>query len=349
MFELGGDIHFKDVESRRKFSDALELLHETGSPIELDGVDSISTYIRDSGSVYPPVTHRVIDRVIITPYKEQMPLTIESSSKKKEIFLWRYQTKSNIIIETSEQSIVFLKLSIAKGTQNINFTYRMQLNKANRIEDIADSLHDTLGILQIFFGPFSTHRDQEGYSDFIQMIKSFQFTFMFFDKLCAVANKLKITFNPSEIRDINKEAPDVYELYLLLVKRKPVRLNAKLTSTDSASITVADHDFEHELGASVALTFIGENTYTICGQHICIYTTNLVTNAIIKKIRTDKDGTTKILYGDTDSKPMYISYRGFTTKGAATKENKRIISNAKVYENAPTVEKYIAECNHQFE
>lgn len=349
MFELGGNIHFKDAESCRKFSEAIDLLYETGIPTEVDGIDSISTYIRDGSSVYPPNTHGSISRVVISPSKEQIPLTIESPFGNKEVFLWRYQTKTNIIVETSEQSIVFLKLSIVKGSSKVNFTYRIQLNKANRIEDIADSLHDTLGILQVFFGPLDVHGTQDGNSDFVQMIKSFQFTSMFFDKLCAVENKLRITFNPSEVGDINKEAPDVYELYLLLVEKKPVRLNAKLTSTTSTGITVVDNDFEHKLGSSLALTFTGENTYTICGQNICIHTANLLTNAIIKEVITDKDGTTKILYGDTDSKPMYISYRGFTTKGAATKEHKKIIPNAKVYEDAPTVEKYIAECNNQFE
>ena len=348
MFELGGNIHFKDAESGRKFSEAIELLYETGIPAEVGGVESISTCIRDGSSVYPPITHDSISRVVISPSKEQLPLTIESPFGKKNVFLLRYQTKTNIIVETNEQSIVFLKLSIAKESSKVNFTYRMQLNKANRIEDIADSLHDTLGILQVFFGPFNSHGVQEGNSDFIQMVKSFQFTSMFFDKLCAVANKLKITFSPSEIGDINKEAPDVYELYLLLVEKKPVRLNAKLTSTTSTGITLADNHFEHKLGSSLVLTFTGENTYTICGQNICIYTANLLTNAIIKEIRTDKDGTTKILYGDTDSKPMYISYRGFTSKGAATKEHKKIIPNAKFYEDAPTIEKYIAECNDQF-
>lgn len=349
MFELGGNIHFKDAESCRKFSEAIDLLYETGIPTEVDGVDSISMCIREGSSVYPSITRDSISRMVILPSKEQLPLTIESSSGKKEVFLWRYQTKANVIVETGEESIVFLKLSIAKGAPNIDFTYRMQLNKADRIEDIANSLHDTLGILQVFFGPFDSHGTQEGNSDFIQMIKSFQFTSIFFDKLCAIANKLKITFNPSKVGDINKETADVYELYLLLVEKKPVRLNAKLTSTTATGITVVDNDFEHKLGSSLALTFTGENTYTICGQNISIYTANLLTNAIIKEFRTDEDGTTKILYGDTDSKPMYISYRGFTTKGAATKEHKKIIPNAKVYEDAPTVEKYIAECNSQFE
>lgn len=345
MFELGGTIRFKDMESSRKFSEALDLLYEEGDPVEIHGVESVSTRIKDGGVVYPPSVQKHIVKFILAPSKEPTPIEIETVSGKKMVTLYRYQTKREVIIETAVDAVVYLKLSAQKDNPTFHFIYRMQLDKAMRIKDIAESIHDTIGILEKFFGRIDDQRIKEGEKDYADMLQSFQLTGMYFDKLCALENKLNIAFDPQKIGDIDESASDVYELYLLLIEKKPVRLNAKLTATTATGITIAEDTFEHKLGATLDLTFGGKATYEICGQSIQLYTVNLLTNAIVTAIETDSTGMTHISYGDTDSNPMYISYRGFIRKSDATNERKRIMTHKKKYEEAKTVEKYIAECN----
>ena len=53
------------------------------------------------------------------------------------------------------------------------------------------------------------------------------------------------------------------------------------------------------------------------------------------------DGTVKILYGDTDSKPMYISFSAFKTKEEAEQEGDNILQHDEVYINALTSNAYI--------
>lgn len=344
MFELGGTIHFKDIESSRKFSEALDLLYEEGNPVEIDGVQSVSTRIKDGGVVYPPSVQKHIVKFIIAPSKEPTPIEIETVSGKKMVTFYRYETKREVIMETEMDAVVHLKLSAQKDNPTFHFTYRIQLDKAMRIKDVAEGIYDAIGIAKMFFGSTDAQNISKGKAEYINMMKSFQFMGKYFDKLCAIENKLNVTFDPQEIGDIDKSASDVYELYLLLIEKKPVRLNAKLTATTATGITIADDTFEHKLGAALDLTFGGKATYEICGQNIQLHTANLLTNAIVKGIETDSTGMTHLSYGDTDSNPMYISYRGFIRKSDATKERKRIMARKEKYKNAKTVEKYIAEC-----
>lgn len=344
-FELGGNIRFDDAESSRKFAEALSLLHDTGHPVEVEGVKSISTSVKDDSAIYPPFVQEHIEKIVISLQKDPLPVEIETTSGKKEVNLYRCRTNREVIIETDENAVVYLKISALKDNPIFNFTYRMQLSKAVRVKDVAEGIHDAEGIIRTFFGPIGSDNIKEGEEDYANLLRSFHFTGVFFDKLCALENKLKMEFDPQKVGNIDESMGDVYELYRLLIEKEPVRLDAKLTTTTATGITVVNDSFEHKLGASIDLTFGGEATYEICGQIIQIYTANLLTNAIVTGFKTDSAGMTNMLYGDTDSNPMYISYRGFIRKAHATSERKKIMIHKQKYKDALTVEQYIAKCN----
>lgn len=52
--------------------------------------------------------------------------------------------------------------------------------------------------------------------------------------------------------------------------------------------------------------------------------------SIIKK----SDGSTKVLYGDIDSKPMFVSFSAYKTEEEASEECKTIIEHVKDYKDA---------------
>ena len=62
---------------------------------------------------------------------------------------------------------------------------------------------------------------------------------------------------------------------------------------------------------------------------------------MVKDIQKCDDGTVKILYGDTDSKPMYISFSAFKTSQEAKRELDTILEHDEIYVNALTSNVYI--------
>ena len=78
-------------------------------------------------------------------------------------------------------------------------------------------------------------------------------------------------------------------------------------------------------------------------QTVLLHTANLMVNALVKDIQKNDDGTVKILYGDTDSRPMYIAFSAFRTIEEAEQEMNNIMANNEVYENALISNVYIKE------
>lgn len=69
---------------------------------------------------------------------------------------------------------------------------------------------------------------------------------------------------------------------------------------------------------------------------------------IIKKIEKTEDGSTKILYGDSDSQPMYISYMGFKTVDEAKQEMKIVMEHKDRYVDALTFNEHMKGANKRY-
>jgi len=97
-----------------------------------------------------------------------------------------------------------------------------------------------------------------------------------------------------------------------------------------------------EAGSKLDITFISKIEYTMYGQKISVHTANLLSNAIVKQFEENEDGSKKILYDDTDSQPMYISYMGFKTIDEAKKEMSTIMEHKERYTDALTFNEYMS-------
>ena len=153
---------------------------------------------------------------------------------------------------------------------------------------------------------------------------------------------LALSISPSLLNDLpREEQQDIDELYLLLCEKRVVRLNAKLTSTNLTSVAMNHTDTPLSIGGKIALTFLSTIEFNFLKQTVTLHTANLLVNALVKDIQECDDGTVKILYGDTDSKPMYISFSAFETKEEAEQEGDNILQHDEVYINALTSNAYI--------
>ena len=54
--------------------------------------------------------------------------------------------------------------------------------------------------------------------------------------------------------------------------------------------------------------------YSLWGETIVLHCANYLGNAIVKSIERTEDGQLKVHYGEKESEPMYISYKGFLTE-----------------------------------
>lgn len=161
--------------------------------------------------------------------------------------------------------------------------------------------------------------------------------------MAAIEQELQLSFDPAQIDSIDNHVTEVEELYLLLVRKIPIRLNAKLTSIESTGITLEQPLQDLKIGAQIAINYSDKSVYSLFGQSISVYTANFLFNAVVQEILTENNDATKILYGDVDSRPMYISYTGFKTEKEAEIERQAILEKSEIYKNAITVSEHLKD------
>ena len=153
-----------------------------------------------------------------------------------------------------------------------------------------------------------------------------------------------ISISPDLLKALSlEEQQDIDELYLLLCEKKVVRLSAKLTSISSTTVSMNNAEASLSIGDKIALTFVGSIEFNFLNQSVTLHTANLLINALVKDIQECDDGTVKVLYGDTDSKPMYISFSAFQTSEEAKRESETILQHEGIYVNALTSNAYITQ------
>lgn len=341
MFDLSGKIQFKDNEAHRKFLEALKIVQDEGREVEVEGIASLRTGLKDGKMEYPVDEREGFDQFIITPSTEDVPFEVDTEYGKKTVLLKRLQTTDKVILRTEKKEIVYLEIAFLKKSRENTFTYRMQPQQAANISDIIESYGTTLAFINMLF---SNESEQVEPEEFISnMKKRFENLEAFFKRLHSIEQEFQITVNPADLNDTVEDAEDVNELYVLLVQKKIVRLNARLNATDATKIVMKQPARELEIGSQIDLTFQGNPEYTIYGQKIEIHTANLLSNAVVKEIVDGEDGAVKILYGDTDSQPMYISFSGYKTAEEAQREVKSIMKHKERYAGALTVGETLGE------
>ena len=115
-----------------------------------------------------------------------------------------------------------------------------------------------------------------------------------------------------------------------------------MNDTTGKGLRLASDD-EVIIGKEISMTFIWGMEYTIWNEKVELISANLLSNAIVKSVEELENGEIRIIYGEKDSNPMYISYRGFANELEAKQELDRIFENRDEYICAKTVEEYIAE------
>lgn len=339
--EYESTLKFRDNDAYRNFRSALDTVENDGCVVPVDGVESISMYMQDHGVRFPIEQHTDISHFMVGPAIESAPFTVIWPDGEKTYDFKRYRINEDVVLETVKSEVVYLKLVFSKKTQKVRITYQIQYQFAKSINDITFELKACISFLTKFYTPTTEIGTSEETNRIGEIIRYLRYTAGFISRLNAVEQKLGVKFDPKKLHSLSHEdQQDIEELYLLLCRELPLRLNAKIDSTDATNIESNGIQYELFIGQKIALIFTREVAYDLLGQHFTIYTANAMINAIIKDFQKDGEKTT-VYYGDTDSQPMYISYSAFLEEGQAIKEAERNLGGEKAYIEALTGIQYV--------
>lgn len=341
--EYKSTMKFKDSDAYRSFHTALNAVEQEGRSMPIEGVDAITTYMQLHGIQFPIDQKDNISKLIVAPAKERIDFSVIWNGCEKVYHFDRYKIAAGLVLETEKKSVVYMKLVFAEDSQKVTITYQLHYQYANSIAEIEFEMNACIAFLSKFYAPTREIGNEEDADKMDEIFHYLRCASSFMSRLSEVEKVLGLSFPTDLLNSLNAEdQQDVEELYLLLCKKVPLRLNAKINSTDATNIEVSDLQTEPIIGKQICLAFTQEEPHTLLGKEFTIFTANALMNAIIKNIQQSEEKTT-IFYGDTDSHPMYISYSGFLTKSEAQKETSRNIGTESAYVNACTSSQYIKE------
>lgn len=336
--DMGGNIRFENEDAYKKFLEALDIVWEEGKAVELEGVSSISTKIKSGKYEYPFLEHDKLKQVVIAPSPEMIDISVSTELGEKKLCLCRYHTANKIVLETDKKAIIYMKMSVQKGTSQNTFSYRVQTELAKTIDEIVESYVVAVAFINSLFVD-----DANGTAEELELIRNtknyFSKALDYFKRVQRIEKELEVQFNPSVQNEDESDGQELEELYGLLFENMAFRYNAKLTSKDG--IEIAEKLKGIEVGNKLELTFGNKAEFQLYGQTIMLYTASILINAVVKSVEETPDGNVKILYDDTDSEPMYISYTAFKLEDEREQEIKTIMEHREKYINAPTVAEYV--------
>jgi len=343
MFNINGTLHFSDDEAYKNFLSALEIAYAEGRVVPVDGVTSIDTNVGYLGAKFPLEEHTNISHFVVGPAVEPAPITLAVDGEEKTITLLRSRTKDKVILKSEPDSIVSFHFTFLLNENRHTVNYKVQFEKAKSIGEVADSFSLADALLSHLYKQEDNTPAENGKVSLSDVKEYFRCYKSFFMRLKAIESKLSLSISPNLLNDLpREEQQDIDELYLLLCENKVVRLNTKLTSTNSTSVAMNKADSPITIGSKIALTFLSTIEFNFLNQTVTLQTANFLINAFVKDIQED-DGTVKVLYGDTDSKPMYIAFSAFETEAEAEAEANNILQHDELYINALTANAYIKQ------
>lgn len=336
-----GKISFESSEAHNRFIEAARIAYAEGKCVGVTGIESLKTFLQYGDASYPISNIHNIKDFTIEVSKEDKVFEIETPNfGKQKIKFKLYSLIDKIVMETEGNHCFYIKISILEDNK-VNVVCNIQPEKANTVEEVAKDCSIANEFIRYFFKDAIEVENKQDRDLIKKLNNCFEIAANHFIKLLKVQEVLGIEFVPALETDWDEKVQDIEELYLLLIQKKVLRLNAKLTCTEATGAVVENPLKIPEIGHSIDITFSSQYEYEICGQKFLVYTASLLTNAIIVSVEKREDGKYRIIYGDKDTEPMFISHSAFVTQEEANAEMKNIMNHVDDYKNAEGLEKYL--------
>lgn len=336
---FNGKINFKNHDAYRCFMDALETVQEEGKLVQVSGIESVETSIRNGESLYPIDEHEDIIEFFVAPSMEKVSFELETDYGKKILVLKRYRINKGVVLQTGDDAIVFLKLLFETKVAKAKITYHVQPENAKSVREVIESYSMVLSFFNRLFRQDVSKSENGPTID--NMKGFFENAIVRYKKLEFVEKEFGIHFTPNVLTQNEENWMELEELYLALKEKKAIRLSTKVNVSETTGMKIRQQDEKIKVGEILAITFTEEISYSLWDKNITLYAACLLTNAVVREINRISDNEIKILYGSEDSRPIYISYRGFKTEKEAEDEMQTIMNHKDEYINALTVIEYI--------
>lgn len=335
---IKGTIRFKDVSASEEFRKAIDVVHKEGRTVQINGVEAMSMGIKSGTGTFPIESFETVTDLIIGPSPDEVNLKLEVAGEELEFPVIRYQYQNGGKIQTKESFPFNTTLIFDELTQTAKVNIKPNLAKAENVDGVLRSILIEKEFLKKFFSV-----DLESGTGLVDALNHLDDLYKLFEKLEYVEKTFEKKFNPSSVNlDDVDSIKDLIELCLLVRDKKVIRANARMNNATGKGFRLASDD-EVIVGKEISMTFIWGMEYTIWNEKVELYTANLLNNAVVKSLEELEDGEIRIIYGEKESSPMYITYRGFISENEAKQELDRILENKNEYISAKTVEDYIAE------
>ena len=333
---IKGTIRFKDVEASLEFREALETVYREGRAVQVNGIESISMSI-DSGASSFPINKNPM-YFVVSPSPDEVTLELGNDGEQIDFPIERYSYKNGFRVQTKENFPFNTTLTFDEITHTAEVNIKPSLDKATDVDAVLRSIRLEKEFLKMFFSI-----DLAKGTGLDAAMEHLDSLYKLFDKLKFVENTFDKKFVPGEIDLDNAECiKDLIELSLLIRDNKVLRAYVRMTETTGNRLQIAT-DEAAVVGKEIAMTFIGRLEFSLWNEKIELHSANLLNNAIVKAIEELENDQTRIIYGEQENRPMYISYRGFVSRDDARAEHDQIMGKMEEYVNAKTVEQYIGE------
>ncbi len=332
-------LRFKDNDAYRNFLVALDTVGKDGSTVAVDGIESVSLFLQDHGIKFPLKQSTNITKFMIGPSKKTVSFPIKWENGEKNYIFTSYPIDEGTVFETAKTDVVYLRLVFPQDLNKVSLTYKIHYQNANNVNEIAYELEACINFFKKFRTDTISPNEIDDAKNIRNVILSLKYAKELIDRLLSLEEILNVTFEIEKVGNMtNDDQMQIEELYLLLCKKTPLRLNEKFKVNDSTQFEITDVQKEIKIGANIAGVFHREDPRELFGQKFTLYIVETLLNAIIKDYKTDEN-TTHIYYGDTDTNPMYISYLAFLNEDDAEAEaNKTICGDPKYIKAITTAE-----------
>ncbi|WP_195978207.1 hypothetical protein [Blautia luti] len=344
---------FDDEAARQSFINAIKKATEEGVTVHPEGTVMVNSSIRNEKSIFYTSDSNKLTQMEISPSKEEFSLDIPTELGSFKLIMQKYYTPTHMFLETPEDAVVYIKAKFLKPAGQdqdsslpaATLTYRIQPENASSIQELAEKYSVALAFIQGLFGTTAVFHSEEEHEQYMQMQKFFSLSILRFQKLMFIQQKFHVEFSPEQLKHTPEDWQYVEEIYYLLKEKKALRLNAKVNEQningDICGNLTASPLSEIQIGQALDITFQNTAEYIIFDHPFKLYTASLLSNAIVRKTEQISDSQVKILYGNAEDNPMFISYTGFMTEQEAIDEMGHIMEHKEEYTEAVELAKIL--------
>lgn len=305
--EYKGTLTFEDAAARAEFLKALDRSNEEEQPIEIKGIKNLANYIETKHGKHLYDSHAgEIIQFYVFPSFEARPFEVDTDYGKYTFDFKQIKKNNNdIVTKNDENAIVHIQIITNQSEPEISFMYKLNPMGADSVETIVKSYNALRKLIERFMKVDIDDEVGRAFTSLSQLEA-------YWTRVRQVEKALGINFDPSRITDSNKDEGDIELIYLLIIKRLPIRYTIKGFTVKMKYSDSFDKE-SFGVGRQIAPPGVnGKISFSVYGEAFTIYTKTYFFNSVIDAIEDDinKKEYTVMCIG-TETKPLYAVYFGY--------------------------------------